>query len=262
MVQGGFPQGKVHLKSFHGRFLCAEKDHHKVVGDRTEAKDWETWTVVPFGTQVAFMSHHGRYLCAEKDGKLIADRTDPKDWEKFTFIQVAPGVFNLRTFHGKYVCALDNRDKFHVCADRGNASTWEQWTVLPAGNATGFPINTRVNLLSFHSKFLCAEPSGMVVANRDQAKDWEKFHVIPVGNKIAFQGGHGKFLSAEQNGTLVCNRDAPREWESFEPIALGPGTFALRTHHGTFVCAEPNGNAVSNRREAKDWERWTVKLAA
>jgi hypothetical protein len=259
-----FPlQGKVTIRSHHGRYLCGEpgQDKWRVIADREHPKDWETWVVVPFGDKVAFMSHHGRYLCAEQDGRVIGDRTEPKDWEKFTWVQVSPGVFNLRSHHGKYLCAEDHRDHWRVVCDRSNASTWEQWTIHPAGGAGGFPVNTRVNLLSFHGKYLCAEPSGMVVANRGEAKEWEKFYVVQVGHKVAFQSHHGKFLCAEQNGTLVCNRDSPREWESFEPIPLAPHTFALRSHHGTFICAEQNGTAVVNRREAKDWERWIVRTA-
>jgi hypothetical protein len=57
-------ESKVHLKSHHGRFLCAEPSG-KVVADRSDCKEWETWTMRTTNGRATFQSAHGKYLCAE-----------------------------------------------------------------------------------------------------------------------------------------------------------------------------------------------------
>ncbi|ELR10977.1 PPOD2 peroxidase, partial [Acanthamoeba castellanii str. Neff] len=75
-------ESKVHLKSHHGKFLCAEPSG-KVVADRSDCKEWETWTMRTTNGRATFQSAHGKYLCAEPSGKLVADRSSPSDWEHF-----------------------------------------------------------------------------------------------------------------------------------------------------------------------------------
>ena len=58
-------ESKVHLKSYHGRYLCAEPSG-AVVADRTSIAEWETWTMsTTHCGQATFKSYHGKYLCAE-----------------------------------------------------------------------------------------------------------------------------------------------------------------------------------------------------
>jgi hypothetical protein len=57
-------ESKVHLKSHHGKFLCAEPSG-KVVADRSDCKEWETWTMRTTNGRATFQSAHGKYLCAE-----------------------------------------------------------------------------------------------------------------------------------------------------------------------------------------------------
>ena len=54
----------MHLKSHHGKFLCAEQSG-KVVADRADCREWETWTMRTTNGKTTFQSHHGKYLCAE-----------------------------------------------------------------------------------------------------------------------------------------------------------------------------------------------------
>jgi hypothetical protein len=58
-------ESKVYLRSYHGRFLCAEPSG-RVVADRTDCAEWETWTMrTTHCGQATFQSFHGKYLCAE-----------------------------------------------------------------------------------------------------------------------------------------------------------------------------------------------------
>jgi hypothetical protein len=72
------------------------------------------------------------------------------------------------------------------------------------------------NIKSFHGKFLCVEPNGKVVANRDRAGEWERFIIEPLpNNQFAMKTFHGKYVSAQPNGTVEANRSSVGEWETF-----------------------------------------------
>eukprot|EP01090_Pellita_catalonica_P019748 TRINITY_DN6808_c0_g1_i1.p1 TRINITY_DN6808_c0_g1~~TRINITY_DN6808_c0_g1_i1.p1 ORF type:complete len:332 (+),score=23.36 TRINITY_DN6808_c0_g1_i1:20-1015(+) len=43
-----------------------------------------------------------------------------------------------------------------------------------------FPVNCNVKLRGYHGKYLCAEPSGKVIADRCDPREWETYRVIPV----------------------------------------------------------------------------------
>lgn len=50
--------------------------------------------------------------------------------------------------------------------------------VIGAGNGNGFP--SRVALRTHHGKYLCIEPGGRIVADRDAPGPWESLDVVPV----------------------------------------------------------------------------------
>jgi len=77
----------------------------------------------------------------------------------------------------------------------------------------------RYTLKSVHTgMYLCAEPSGHVVANRPAAREWEWFRAVPRGDgagAYAFQSCHGTYLCVEPTGAVVCNRRVADAWETF-----------------------------------------------
>jgi len=77
--------------------------------------------------------------------------------------------------------------------------------------------------------------------------------------QVTLRSAHKKFLCAEPNGKVVANRDKAAEWEKWQIVKISKGTWALKSHHGKFLCAEPNGTLIANRDQAKEWETWTVK---
>jgi len=85
---------KVHFKTVHKKYLCAE-DNGNAVANRPGPGPWETFLVVdpqnpnnnsnvPNGGKVAFRGAHGKFLCAEQNGDLVANRPGPGPWETFT----------------------------------------------------------------------------------------------------------------------------------------------------------------------------------
>jgi len=257
--------GRVYLRSCHGRYLSCDRKC-RITADRTEPGDWETWTVIPGGSKVAFKSYHGRYLCDDNQ-TLIADRNDIGDWEKFTFFQDAPGLISLRGgCSNNFVSAYDAIDYFKVLVDRNDVGRHQQWTVIPATrqtHPTGFPLNIQINLMGIHiNKYLCAESNGVAIANRSSANEWETFYVHPVGHRIALESAHEMYLAADLNGEVKFNRDTVRDLEMFEPIPLGQDIWAFKTVHGTYFYPEEDedGKVYSDSQEMGEWERWILKI--
>ncbi len=61
---GGGAESTVFLLSSHGLFLSAEPSG-RVVADKEEPKEWETWHMTRSDQRATLMSAHGKYLCAE-----------------------------------------------------------------------------------------------------------------------------------------------------------------------------------------------------
>jgi len=124
-----FPHhGKIHIKSYHCKYLCApDKPMGSVVADREKAKEWETWIVENQGSgKIALKSTWNRYLSVEKDHKVVADRTEAKEWETFQPVFVAGDLWCLKTYWGTYLTAEKNH---HVAGDRKEAKDWEHWHI-------------------------------------------------------------------------------------------------------------------------------------
>jgi hypothetical protein len=115
----------VTFKSYHGKFICAEKNH-SVVADRDVANAWETWTAEYAGpNKYHFKSYHGRYLCAEKDHSMTSNREKAQAYETFT-VHHEGNTVTLLTFHGKFVCAEPSGK---LVGDRDKANAWEKFTI-------------------------------------------------------------------------------------------------------------------------------------
>ena len=70
----------------HNKFLSArdEEENFEIQADRSEAKKWERFEVVPLPRgKIALKTFHGKYVVAEDDDSLRADRNDVAKWETF-----------------------------------------------------------------------------------------------------------------------------------------------------------------------------------
>lgn len=71
--------GKVALKSYHGRYLTCENDGD--VYSVSNLNDWEKWEKVWLRDGVGFKSFHGGYLRAYPNNWVDCAATVPDDWE-------------------------------------------------------------------------------------------------------------------------------------------------------------------------------------
>ena len=110
---------------------------------------------------------------------------------------------------------------------------------------------------SWNGKYVCAEPDGTIIANRDHKSKWEMFKVEDLGNQnIALKSHHGKYVSAcgESCGYAVnANRENREKSEVFKVEEQHDGV-SLKTSHNRYVTAEPNGTVKADRLIAQGWE--------
>ena len=126
----------------------------------------------------------GPYLSATNGGgsSVIPARKYPYTWEQFTLTRVSTGMYNIKTYNGKYISAIPvartDLAAGTVIADRTVASTWETFTLSRLSDGY-YTINT------CDGHYLTAENGGEspLVANRAAVGVWEKFgfHKVSTG---------------------------------------------------------------------------------
>ena len=108
-------EGKVVLKSVHGKYLSAQPDG-RAEWNRDRADEWEYFHLEKRQEgKVTLKGAHGKYASAQPNGSVQINReaAPPGGWEEFTvehhFIQpVGRGGYNvvrLKSVHGKYLSA-------------------------------------------------------------------------------------------------------------------------------------------------------------
>jgi dolichyl-phosphate-mannose--protein O-mannosyl transferase len=157
-----------------------------------------------FNTQVTLQSHHGRFVVAEQDTRALCNRDRAGEWETFTMTS-PHGKYtlnygdkvNLRSHHHKFLCAEQN---LTIVANRDQAGPWEEFTLVDPfnlyNNGPVYP-GQRIALRTHHNRYVCAEPSGALVGNRDTVGEWERF-VINQGNQGHHHHGHHHHQTQQQ----------------------------------------------------------------
>ncbi|OQP54272.1 carbohydrate-binding protein [Niastella yeongjuensis] len=117
-------------------------------------------------------------------------------------------VITLRGNNGFYVSG-ENGTKAMTCT-RTAPQTWEQFTVLDAGNG-------KVNLRSMGQYVSSENGTKAMTANRPAPQGWEAFDwIVNADGSISLRGNNGFFVSSE-NGeeAMTCTRPTADAWEKF-----------------------------------------------
>jgi len=118
-------------------------------------------------------------------------------------------TITLKGFNNDYVSGEDGTTA--MTCTRTAASTWEQFTVVDAGNG-------KVALESM-GKYVSSENGTQpITCNRTSYGAWEEFTWgTNADGTITLQGNNGDFISSE-DGTqaMTCNRTSASGWESFK----------------------------------------------
>ena len=100
-------EGKIALKSVHGKFLSAQPDG-RAEWNRDIASDWEYFHLERRKDgKITLRGTHGMYVSAQADGTVQINRqaAPPSGWEEFTVENRGNNVVCLRSCHGKYLSA-------------------------------------------------------------------------------------------------------------------------------------------------------------
>lgn len=125
-----------------------------------------------------------------------------------------PVVTTLASSGGWYLCAEGGGGREAVC-NRAEAGPWEHWTVHTYDDG-------RVSLQASNGQYLCAEPDGTVVVNRESSGEYERFTIEVRDVGVCFRTFHGGYLQAPEGGgtdawvrSVPADPTRPGEWEFF-----------------------------------------------
>eukprot|EP01088_Endostelium_zonatum_P021798 TRINITY_DN884_c0_g1_i1.p1 TRINITY_DN884_c0_g1~~TRINITY_DN884_c0_g1_i1.p1 ORF type:complete len:126 (-),score=28.46 TRINITY_DN884_c0_g1_i1:54-431(-) len=115
---------------------------------------------------------------------------------------------NIKTHHGKYLSASQDGKRVNASA-AGPDSFTEVWIEEQKNNG-------KVALKNgFTNKYLCADQSGALSADREKADAWELFTKEPANTKFAYKAHTGKYISATPEGTAAASAAHNQAWEQF-----------------------------------------------
>jgi len=157
---------------------------HKETAASLAGNIGETTLAVQAGTPhpvfpVCLLADHKDWLAATPD-TIHAEKAAESEADVFFLDIQAEDRVSLRTPHGKY--ATSGPGGGVVLADSITAdATWRLVRL----------VDGRIGLESTHKRYLAAEPSGRVVADRATPGDWEAFRIVP-GPRTGLAPAHVK----------------------------------------------------------------------
>jgi hypothetical protein len=126
-------EGKIALKSVHGKYLSAQPDGS--YWNRDIASEWEYFHLEKRqGDKITLKGAHGMYVSAQPDGEVQINRqaAPPTGWEEFTVEDRGNNVICLKSVHGKYLSAqMDGTLQWNRnSAPKGG---WEEFQIVHPG---------------------------------------------------------------------------------------------------------------------------------
>uniref|UniRef100_A0A7S4R602 Fascin domain-containing protein n=1 Tax=Alexandrium monilatum TaxID=311494 RepID=A0A7S4R602_9DINO len=197
-----------------------------------------TTTVPPtLPPKVILKSVHDTYVGVELGGGVFANKNYADSWERFDVVDIGEGSVALKSSHGFFLTASfvgfltatskEIGDEAHFHVERAD------------GGST-------ISLVTTYGKYVVAEPSGIVIANRPSRSDWAEFQVIDIAatwpSHVAIKAPNGRYVRAWDHGGVRADGIWPLDdWESFRVTNLAEGTITLLTDHGEYLASEENG---------------------
>jgi len=109
-------------------------------------------------------------------------------------------------------------------------------------------------------RWVAAEPSGRVVADRASQGPWETFYSFERnGWSVLVSKNSGRCFSFEPSGRVVADRTVPGPWESMSISTFANGdVYMYAANNGKYVAAEGGGGRElsANRCCLGDWEHY------
>eukprot|EP00761_Pharyngomonas_kirbyi_P013901 gb/GECH01013930.1/.p1 GENE.gb/GECH01013930.1/~~gb/GECH01013930.1/.p1 ORF type:complete len:249 (+),score=25.69 gb/GECH01013930.1/:1-747(+) len=201
--------------------------------------------------QIQLSSKHHSFISCDHNGQVSARKTtEPGDNEVLTLEPVMANIYLLRSRHGFYLGATPEGV---VTLTSNEPNEPQHWRVSSDKG--------KVTFRSHFGRFLTAEPSGTVLADRTKAKGWEHFLIrIAPGAKVHVKSHHQKYLSSDQDYQVTCIQGTPGPWETFTAAVGRHNRTCLRSAHAKYLCLEKSGTVVADRGQAKEWESMRLEV--
>ncbi|MBL0341440.1 MAG: hypothetical protein IPP71_11145 [Bacteroidetes bacterium] len=122
----------VNIKSTNLKYLCADEGiNNKVVANKDQAFDWETFKMVKLTNQkCVFQSHRSKYFSLSSDSSNSISATIAKisQNEIFTFETVSSNEIHIKAANGKYL-TVDPKDN-QIKANEDKPEEAEKFTII------------------------------------------------------------------------------------------------------------------------------------
>jgi glucosylceramidase len=160
-------------------------------------------------------------------------------------------LITLQGNNGLFVSS--NNGTSPMTCDRTTPSTWEQFTIVNAGNGL-------IALQGSNGLYVSSEngASTGMNCNRTTYSTWEEFTWVSVGsNQVQLKGNNGDYVSqwANSNGTgpVACNRATASGWETFTFSTVGSGSGSPVSWYLT----NPDQSALFAQQSSLNWSSGT-----
>ncbi|MEO0444198.1 MAG: galactose oxidase-like domain-containing protein, partial [Pseudomonadota bacterium] len=117
---------------------------------------------------------------------------------------------------------------------------------------------TLVRLLDHHANYVTANRSGRMSAQFNPLASDDQFTLVRNNGTVSLLSSYGKFVSAQPSGQLQANRDWILSWERFSESNNNNGTVSFRSAFNRFIVSQPNGSVLADRTIASIWEQFDL----
>lgn len=213
------------------------------------------------GSGKYFESPQGTLLTAvPKTGHLEWKVKKLDIWEKFDIIPIRKYVYNVKSYHGKYLCAQPDGS---IICNREKPDIWEEFEIKEIPNKPGF-----FRIKTYHNTYVSYERNGYPSASykNPQLTINQVFRIPCVahpkisktGEVKALKSYFGKFLTATSNGRLEWTSDKVGESEIFQITKLEKNKYTIKSAFGRYLSVEPNNSINSNCPDFGDYETFEI----
>lgn len=125
---------------------------------------------IPSGSTVSIKTWRNKYMSAESDGLCTIHRVKARDWEYFMLYDI-DGIVTFRSLsHNSYLCAEPDGTLKFTIPNRDNPwnAPKNRFTLMKHEDG-------RYSIKSYYGKFLSAQNTDKIYADRSACNNWEKF---------------------------------------------------------------------------------------
>ncbi len=258
----------------NGLYVSVSGDSTPLAANASSAGETQSFTIVANtdGTVSFLAKATGLYATVETGqpyNPLIAKSAAIGTAQKFQAIPQSNGTVAYKSLiNGLYVCTEIGMGSI-LCADKANASTWEQYKVSAEETPVPLPVPAHYSSLKAeaNNRYVTAAGSQILVADADAVGASQSFGIVDNDDGtvsfIAKANGLALTVDTADGNALKATAASIGRSEKFTAITRPNGSKAyLSAINGHYVCADlgQGGKLYANRGAASTWESFVVTV--